>query len=496
MCRPRFEGFLRRIAGMSLSIHAGNEVKSLCHERKYMLKERLSSLLVIFLLLFSSFTPLDRPAFGQTQGKSVRTQSVPGKKAGAQAAPAKKAGDQALGKSASADASPGQINARSALLMEVSTGAVLFEQNADEVIEPASFTKILSLYLVFEALQQGRIHTADDVWISESAWRTGGSKMFVGVGTKVSMDDILRGIAVVSGNDACVAAAEFVSGSVDTFVDAMNRKAQELGMTHSHFLNPHGLPADGQVTTARDMATLDSAYLRKFPEALQYHSLKEYMFNNIVQYNRNHLLLKDSTVDGLKTGYVAAAGYHLSATAKRDGMRLLAIVMGAGTPGIREREALKLLNYGFRYFTLVQPFPQGQPVATAKVWKGRQDQLGLYPIEAASFLIPQAQKQQLRWEVHAPTEITAPVEAGQKMGEVVFYLSDQPKRTVALVSQEDVLPGSWFKRFYQSFYAIHMIDWKWLSGITGIIAVVFIATLIILNRKASPKRSRSSIRKG
>ena len=175
-----------------------------------------------------------------------------------------------------AEISPGRINARSAILMEVSTGTVLFEQNADEPIEPASFTKIASLYLIFEAIKQGRIHLNDEVLISETAWRTGGSKMFVGIGARVPLEELIKGIAVVSGNDACVAAAEYLSGSVDTFVDAMNRKAKELGMTRTRFLTPDGLPADGQITTARDMATLDMAYLKAFPEALSFHSMKEY----------------------------------------------------------------------------------------------------------------------------------------------------------------------------------------------------------------------------
>lgn len=175
-----------------------------------------------------------------------------------------------------------------------------------------------------------------------------------------------------------MAAAEHLSGSVDAFVDAMNRKARELGMNNTHFLNPHGLPADGQVTTARDMALLDSSYLKRFPDALRFHSMREYTYNNITQYNRNRLLLKDSTVDGLKTGFVTASGYHLAATARRDGMRLLAVVMGASTPAIREREALKLLNFGFRYYSLVQPFPEGQPLATVKVWKGVKDEVGLF----------------------------------------------------------------------------------------------------------------------
>jgi serine-type D-Ala-D-Ala carboxypeptidase (penicillin-binding protein 5/6) len=448
---------------------------------------------VIFAVFFLLSVPWPGGAAEPTQGKRIKVQPIPGRKAApAQSAPGKKGAEPSTAKSAGTELSPGQINAKSAILVEVSTGAVLFEQNADEIIEPASFTKIVSLYLVFEALKQGRIHLNDEIWISETAWRTQGSKMFVGIGTKVPLEELLRGIAVVSGNDACVAAAEHVSGSVETFVDAMNRKTQELGMSHSRFLNPHGLPAEGQTTTARDMATLDSAYLRRFPESLQYHSMREFTYNNIVQYNRNHLLLKDQTVDGLKTGYVAAAGYHLAATAKRDGMRLLAVVMGAGTPAIREREALKLLNFGFRYYTLVQPFPQGQPVTTIKVWKGERDQLGLYPLEAAGFLVSQAQKAQLRWEIHAPTEITAPVQAGQNLGEVTFYIADQAKRTVPLVSQEDLPLGGWFKRVWQSFLMIHLIDWKLLTAVSGSIAALVILVVFLAGRKSTPKRSKSS----
>ena len=163
----------------------------------------------------------------------------------------------------------------------------------------------------------------------------------------------------------------------------MNRKAKQLGMDHSRFLNPHGLPAEGQVTTARDMATLGAAYIRHFPEALRFHSMKEYTYNNITQHNRNHLLNKDPTVDGLKTGFIAASGYHLAATAQREGMRLLAVVMGAETPRIREREAMKLMNFGFRYYAMVQPFPQGQPVTTIQIWKAEKDEIGSLPHRVA-----------------------------------------------------------------------------------------------------------------
>ncbi len=446
----------------------------------------------VLLIIVSFLAPSVGSGAESAQGKRMKMPPVPGKKVPAREGQAGKGtSESAVVKIGSGEPSPGQINARSAILVEVSTGAVLFEQNADEVIEPASFTKIASLYMVFDGLRQGRVSLADEVWVSETAWRTGGSKMFVGVGTKVPLEELVKGIAVVSGNDACVAAAEHLSGSVDAFVDAMNRKARELGMNNTHFLNPHGLPADGQVTTARDMALLDSSYLKRFPDALRFHSMREYTYNNITQYNRNRLLLKDSTVDGLKTGFVTASGYHLAATARRDGMRLLAVVMGASTPAIREREALKLLNFGFRYYSLVQPFPEGQPLATVKVWKGVKDEVGLFPAEAPSFLIPQAKRNLLRWEVHAPSELTAPVEAQHAYGEVVFYVSDEAKRNVPLVTEEEVPLGGWLKRFWHALLRIHKVDWRWVSGISGAVALTVIFVMILAGRRSASRRPRS-----
>lgn len=464
-------------------------------------KERLSFFALMLFVIFSLMVP----------GRAITAESAPDKKAGAKSIsqkkvsvkpiPGKKTGteagkhgiegaDPAQVKTGSGELSPGQVDARAAILIEVSTGEVLFEQNADDPIEPASFTKIMSLYLVFEALKQGRIQFSDEIWVSEAAWRTGGSKMFVGVGSKVPLEELLKGIAVVSGNDACVATAEHLYGSLDTFVDAMNRKAQELGMSRSRFLNPHGLPAEGQVTTARDMATLDTAYLKRFPDSLRFHSMREFTFNNIVQHNRNRLLLKDPTVDGLKTGFVGAAGYHLAATAQRDGMRLVAVVMGAATPGVREREAMKLLNFGFRNYTLVQPFSDGQPAATVKVWKGMKDEISLYPVETATFMIPQAQKKALRWEVRAAREATAPISANQSFGEMVFYVSDQPEKTVSLIAHEDVALAGWFKRTWQSIVRVNSVDWRWASGIAGGVILFLFLSAVVYRRLT--RRSRSS----
>lgn len=444
-------------------------------------------IVLVFLLGFPGGGYSVEPGAGKKPAaKPGQGRTKPSRPATERATPA----DAAQPKGASSDSSPGQTNARAAILMEVSTGTTLYEQNADELIEPASFTKVLSLYLLFEAIQRDNIKLQDEVYVSDAAWRTKGSKMFVGVGTRVPLDEIIRGIAVVSGNDACVAAAEHLSGSVEAFVENMNRKAKQLGMNHSRFMNPHGLPAEGQITTARDMATLAVAYIRRFPDALRYHSLREYTYNNITQHNRNHLLNKDPSVDGLKTGFVDAAGYHLAATAQREGMRLLAVVMGAQTPRIREREAMKLLNFGFHYYTLVQPFPEGQPVTTIQLWKAEKDEIGLFPTEKAAFIIPRTQKNQLRWEIHTASDVSAPIKINQALGEMVFYVSDQPKRTVDLISQEDVPEAGWFKRAWQTLLQIHKVDWRWFAGISGGIALLLGISYLVSNRRNLLRRSR------
>jgi len=220
--------------------------------------------------------------------------------------------------------------------------------------------------------------------------------------------------------------------------------------------------------------------------------MREYTYNGITQGNRNHLLFKDESVDGLKTGFVAAGGDHLSATAKRDGMRLLAVVMGAANPGTREREAMKLLNYGYRQYALVQPFPAGQPAATVKVWKGVRDEVALYPAQNATFLIPQSQKHLLKWDVSVPEEVAAPVEPQQPVGEMVFTVSDQPRKTVALVSYETVPRAGWFKRMWQTVLRVHKIDWRWISGISGGLFVLLVLFFLIGNlRSRGSRRSKT-----
>jgi D-alanyl-D-alanine carboxypeptidase (penicillin-binding protein 5/6) len=241
-----------------------------------------------------------------------------------------------------------RLNVRSAILMDMRTGRILVAQNANAPIQPASITKVLTLYLADEAIRDGRVQPGDQVKISRKAGRTGGSKMFIEAGSEIPLEELLKGMAVVSANDASVAVAEYIGGDVEKFVARMNRKARQLGMTRSFFKNPNGLPARGQFTTARDMLILASDYLQRFPKSLDLHSQQYYTYRDITQRNRNSLLRHYPNADGLKTGWVVKAGYHIVATAKRGDTRLIAVVMGAKTSGIRARETEKLLDEGFR----------------------------------------------------------------------------------------------------------------------------------------------------
>ena len=242
---------------------------------------------------------------------------------------------------------PRQPEYQSAIVMNAATGEILFQKDADRPLQPASVTKIMSLYLIYEAIGEGRARFQEPVKISKKAWRTGGTRMFVDPGSEVRLEELIKGMSVVSANDASVALAEYIEGSEDAFVRKMNQKALLLGMTHSTFKNAHGLPAKGQRTTARDMARLSRDYIQRFPQSLQIHAMQFYTYHNITQHNRNLLLRRYPGTDGLKTGYVHAAGYHIIATARRGDTRLIALVMGARTPAIRLRETAKLLDQGF-----------------------------------------------------------------------------------------------------------------------------------------------------
>jgi serine-type D-Ala-D-Ala carboxypeptidase (penicillin-binding protein 5/6) len=266
---------------------------------------------------------------------------------------------------------PPELEAKGYLLVDFHTGKTLAELNADERLEPASLTKIMTAYTVFRELASERIKLNDQVLVSEKAWRTGGSKMFIEVGKQVSLEDLLKGMIIQSGNDASVALAEYVSGNVESFANLMNAHAKRLGMTNSHFTNPNGLPDPELYTTARDMARVAVALIREFPEYYAWYSNQEFTYNGITQANRNPLLKRDPTADGIKTGYTKAAGYCLVGSAKRDDMRLISVVMGTPSPRARAEASLALLNYGFRTYESHKLYPVGQPIENAArlVWR-------------------------------------------------------------------------------------------------------------------------------
>ncbi len=270
------------------------------------------------------------------------------------------------------------LHAKSAIAMDLSTGRILYEQNADEAIPPASLTKVLTLYLAYEAMQENRLSYTDTVLVSREATQAGGSRMSLKAGERVIVRELMKGIAVASGNDACVALAQHLSGgeSVQPFVDAMNRKAHELGMTGTTFKNPNGMPAEGQVTTARDMLKLSASYLRRFPQSLTFHSMTSYVHNNHNHHNANRLLNSYDGVDGLKTGYIRASGYNNVVTAKRGEQRIVAVVLGARSPGTRAVVSSQLLNMAFAKLSE----PGGHNLAVLEEKRGK----GVLPASLAS----------------------------------------------------------------------------------------------------------------
>jgi len=334
------------------------------------------------------------------------------------------------------------VNAKAAALLDFNSGHFLLEKNADEKIEPASFTKVMTLYVVQDGLKSGAIKLKDMVTISERAWSMGGSQMYLKVGTQEPLDVLLKGLAVVSANDACVAVAEHMSGKVEMFVEEMNRKARELGLTNTTFVNVHGLPADGQVTSARDMAILASHYIKDYPQVLNLHSMQEFTYNNITQRNRNGLLNMNVGVDGLKTGYIKTSGYHLLATAQREGRRLIAVVMGAEKPKIREAEALNLLNYGFRNFILMEVLKKGDTVKTIPVKGGKFDTVELIAQDSVIITVPVREKESVKTTESIPAQIAAPIKKGAVVGQVSVEEGGKQIRQVNVLAKNDV-PRGW-----------------------------------------------------
>jgi D-alanyl-D-alanine carboxypeptidase (penicillin-binding protein 5/6) len=343
--------------------------------------------------------------------------------------------------------SPPQLGARSWLLQDMHRGRVLAEKGIDDPVEPASITKIMTAYAVFQELKAGNLQLTDPVTVSKKAWQMEGSRMFIEVGKQVDVEALLKGVIIQSGNDASVALAEHVAGDEATFAALMNRHAGRLGMTGSHFVNSTGLPHPEHLTTARDIATITRALIDEFPEYYAWFAEREMTFNGIKQHNRNRLLWRDESVDGVKTGHTQSAGYCLASSAERDGMRLVAVVLGADSEDARARQSLSLLNYGFRFFETHRLYAAGTPVTEVRLWKGAQQQLPLGVAAGDLWVtVPRGRYRQLQPTMDVERRIVAPVGRGQEVGTLTVRLGDEVVASAPLVALQDVAEGSLWQR--------------------------------------------------
>lgn len=347
-------------------------------------------------------------------------------------------------------AKPPQIAASGYILMDAASGQVLVAHNADEQLPPASLTKMMTAYVADHELERGNISLKDQVLVSVKAWRTGGSRMFIREGTSVSVEELLKGIIIASGNDASVALAEHIAGSEDSFADLMNRHAERLGMNTTRFRNATGLPADGHFSSARDMATLALAIINDFPEHYALYAEKSYTYNNITQQNRNLLLWRDASVDGLKTGHTEEAGYCLVASAKQGNQRLISVVMGTDSEQARAVETQKLLTWGFRFFETYHAYSAGDVLSQVRVWMGQSNQLDIGPLTDLVMTIPRDSQKDLKAEMKVHPEIRAPIRKGDTLGNVVITLNDEVLLDRPLVALNDVEQAGFFKRLWHS----------------------------------------------
>jgi D-alanyl-D-alanine carboxypeptidase (penicillin-binding protein 5/6) len=334
--------------------------------------------------------------------------------------------------------------------MDFDSGQILTEKNADDRLAPASLTKIMSTYVVFQELQAGQLALDEPVIISKKAWKTPGSKMFIEVNKHVSVEDLLKGVIIQSGNDASVALAEHIAGDEETFARLMNQHAKRLGMINSNFHNSTGLPAKNHYTTAHDLAILSQALIREFPDYYQWFKEKDFTFNNIKQSNRNKLLWRDDSVDGIKTGYTEKAGYCLVASAKRNNMRLISVVMGTRNQNARARENQNLLNYGFRFFETHKLYDAQQKLTEAKVWKGATNILSLGINDDLYVTVPRRHYDDLKAVMSVDSRIIAPVGAGQTFGSIAITLQDETIIQKPLVALSPIAIGSIFQKLYDT----------------------------------------------
>jgi D-alanyl-D-alanine carboxypeptidase (penicillin-binding protein 5/6) len=338
------------------------------------------------------------------------------------------------------------LDASSYVLMDFHSGDVIAEKQPAMRVEPASITKLMTSYVVFRELADGQLELDDQVRISEKAWRTGGSRMFVEVDTEVSVADLLKGVIVQSGNDASVALAEHVAGSEEVFAQMMNAEADRLGMEGTNYVNATGLPDPDHYTTAMDVARLARALIRDFPDYYEWYAQLEFTYNDITQQNRNLLLRRDPSVDGLKTGHTEAAGYCLATSAMRDGMRLISVVMGTESENARARASQALLNYGFRFFETFKLYSAGEVLSTAPVWKGKVEEMELAVSEDVFVTVPRGQQDALSAELGVPEHPVAPFTAGERFGTLEIRFKDEVRIRRPLHVVSDVPQAGWWGR--------------------------------------------------
>jgi D-alanyl-D-alanine carboxypeptidase (penicillin-binding protein 5/6) len=338
------------------------------------------------------------------------------------------------------------VAARAWLLMDASSGQTLASSNATERVEPASLTKLMTAYLVFGALKEKRLSLDQAVPVSERAWKAGGSRMFIQPRVPVTVGELIQGMIVQSGNDACTALAEAVGGSEENFAELMNREAKRLGMAGTRFANASGLSDPQHYTTAQDLAVLAAALIRDFPEYYAYYSQKDYRYNNITQQNRNRLLWLDPNVDGVKTGHTAAAGYCLIASARRDKRRMLSVVLGASSESSRAQESQKLLNHGFLFYDGVQLYEKGKPISVLPVWKGSEGHLKAGVRSDLSVTVPRGMSDKLKAELVSRQPLVAPIPAGQRVGTIRVTLDGKTVGEYPAVALEAVGPAGLFGR--------------------------------------------------
>lgn len=339
-----------------------------------------------------------------------------------------------------------KLNAKAYLLVDANSGKILAEQESEKKLPPASLTKMMTLYVVSKALHNGQIHLTDTIHISKDAWQTGGSRMFVKEGQDVPIEELLKGVIVDSGNDACVAIAEHLGGSEQGFADLMNQEAKNLGMLNSHFTDSTGLPSEDLYTTAKDLTILARALIKEFPEYYHWYKQKWFTFNDIRQPNRNRLLWRDSNVDGIKTGYTSDAGYCLASSAKKNDMRLISVVLGSPTDTARADDSERLLNYGFRFFETHRLYEAGKSLTELTTYKGLDNKVPVGVLQDQYITIPTGQYQHLTVKTEVATYLKAPITKGQKVGDLVVSFNGEVISTRSLHALKDVPQAGFFSR--------------------------------------------------